>query len=305
MRRSLPRFTLTTFAVLFGCLILLASTSKAEKPRIKVVMESPQGFIDDLEYLVVDLAEEKKQWDDNLFPSIDIFLIGVDREAPLRFDVLLNDAGPGEEAGYRFQPSIPVEAGRAGLREFITNNLNPIGIDEKLKRRGYYELTGAVFEGWMRIIGDTRAGEIPYAAIAAKDYESDIPPNMPMPEESHKDILAKGYDLAIEVLNTAEQTELRQAQTGQFVPYLMKDVARKPDEPEARFELRKLSELHKFEQLARIYVESQQATAGLTTNVEKKQGEAEFVLKALPETGLYDFIQTMGVEPSRFDAIEP
>ena len=304
MLRSLPRFTLTTFSVLFALLAATASTSLAEEPRIKVVMESPQGFIDDLKYLVVDLAQEKKQWDDNLFPSIDIFLIGVERNAPLRFDVLLNNAGPDEEAGYRFQPSIPVEAGRRGLKAFIEDNLNPIGINEKLKRRGYYELTGNVFEGWMRIVGDERKNEIRYAAIAAKDYESDIPKDMPLPKESHKDILAKGYDIAIEVLNEADQSELRQKQVDSFVPHLMKEVTRKPDEPDAKFELRKLSQLHKYEQLARIYTEALQATAGLTTNVQEKQGQAEFVLKALPETGLYDFIQTMGVKPSRFDAIE-
>ncbi len=304
MRRSLPRFTLITLSLLVCGVTLFSTTHAADKPRIKIVMESPQGFLDDLEYLVVDLAREKKQWDDNLYPSLDIFLIGVDREAPLRFDVLLNNADPGEKSGYRYQPCIPIVPGRRGLKDFIQNNLNPIGIDEKTKRRGYYQLTGNVFQGWMRLVGDEKKGQVRYACIAADGYEDDIPKNMPSPQESHKDILAKGYDLGIEVLNTADQTALRQKQADDFVPYLMKDTLRKPDESEAKFEFRKLSQLHKFEQLSRIYVQAEQATAGFTTNEAKKQGEAEFVLKALPETGLLKFIQTMGVEPSRFASVE-
>ncbi len=297
MRRSFSRFTRVALALLVTGLSVCTSTQAQDKPRIKVIMESPQGFLNDLEYLIVDLAKENKQWVDNIFPSLDIFLIGVDRNQSLRFDVLLSNANPGEAAGYRYQPCIPLVPGRKGLKDFIKDNLNPIGIDEKLKRRGYYELTGAVFQGWMRIVEDQ------YACIAAAGYEDDITEDMPLPGPSHKDFLAKGYDLGIEVVSTAGQTPLRQKQAESFVPYLMKDVARKPDESEARFNFRTLSQLHKFEQLQRIYVEAQQATAGWTTNVAKKQGEAEFILKALPETGLLDFLKTMGVEPSRFAAL--
>ncbi|MCA9026040.1 MAG: hypothetical protein KDA86_12605 [Planctomycetaceae bacterium] len=300
MCRSLQRFTFVVFSLVFTFATLCSTTNAEDKPRLKIVMASPQGFLDDLEYLVVDLAEEKKQWDDNIYPSLDIFLIGVERTAPLRFDILLSDAGEDDKSGYRYQPCIPVEAGRKGLKDFIGNNLNPIGIDEKLKKRGYYELTGNVFQGWMRILD----GDVSYACIAAAGHEDDIPKEMPLPEESHKDILAKGYDLGFEVLNTADQTELRKKQADDFVPYLMKDVAKKPDETEVWFNFRKTSQLHKYQQLHRMYVEAKQGTIGWTTDVAQKQGVAEFVLKALPETGLFDFIQTMGAEPSRFAAIK-
>ncbi|MEZ6050828.1 MAG: hypothetical protein R3C02_05465 [Planctomycetaceae bacterium] len=53
----------------------------------------------------------------------------------------------------------------------------------------------------MRIVGEDQGNQVRYACIAAKDHEDDIPKDMPLPEESHKDILAKGYDLGFEVLN--------------------------------------------------------------------------------------------------------
>ncbi|MEZ6050827.1 MAG: hypothetical protein R3C02_05460 [Planctomycetaceae bacterium] len=124
MCRSLQRFTFVVFSLVFMFATLCSTTNAEDKPRLKIVMASPQGFLDDLEYLVVDLAEEKKQWDDNIYPSLDIFLIGVERTAPLRFDIC-STMPVQMKSGYRYQPCIPVEAGRKGLKDFSSVTWTP------------------------------------------------------------------------------------------------------------------------------------------------------------------------------------
>jgi hypothetical protein len=54
----------------------------------------------------------------------------------------------------------------------------------------------------------------------------------------------------------------------------------------------------------RLYVEAQEFTIGWTTDVPNKRGEAEFVLRGLPETGLHSYLATMGAEPGHFASLE-
>jgi len=301
VRRSLPLFTLVTLALSAG-VFLPGSSLRAdeEKPRIKVLLTSSQGLIDDLEHLVVDLAKEKQQWVNNIFPSIEVFLLGVDWNKPLRWDVLVNDGQDGK-SGYRYQPCIPIDRGGREIRTFIKQNLEPIGIDPRLKKRGYYQLTGNVFEGWMRIV-DSKTKD--YACIAAEGFEDDIPEDMPHPSKSHEQLLKGGYDFALELDNTAAQTELRKLQADQLLAFFMKQIQRKPDETQAKFDLRKLTQQQKYEQLHRIYVEAEHFTVGWKTDVPENQGEAEFVLHGLPETDLFNYLATMGTAPSRFEVLE-
>ena len=129
MPPSLQRITLITLTLFVGCLSLGSAahaeklSQTEEKPRIKALLSSPQGLLDDLKYLIVDLAKEKRQWEENIQPTIEIFLFGVDYNKPLRWDVLVNNQGPDETSGYRFQPSIPLEPGPRGLKRFRKNNL--------------------------------------------------------------------------------------------------------------------------------------------------------------------------------------
>ncbi|MGE3999662.1 MAG: hypothetical protein AB7I48_05555 [Planctomycetaceae bacterium] len=302
MRQSLPRFAFLLLALSVLGLVPAPSAHAAEAPpRIKMLLSSSQGLIDDLEYLVVDLAQEKKQWEDNILPSIEIFLLGIDYKLPLRWDVLVNNEGQDEKSGYRYQPQIPIDRGGMELQTFIKDHLVPIGIIPRQKKRGYYQLTGDVFEGWMRIVDDARKD---YACIAAKGYESDIPDGMPHPSVSHEQLLGMGYDISLELANTPAFSALRLEQANDLLAFMMKDVARKPDETQADFDLRKLSQQQKYEQLHRVYVEAEHFTIGWNTQEADQRGEAEFALDALAGTDLAAYLQTMGAEASRFDALE-
>ncbi|MBX3436955.1 MAG: hypothetical protein KF861_05660 [Planctomycetaceae bacterium] len=301
MPRLLTHCTRLMLVLLVGGFAIATSAIADDPPRIKVLLSSPQGLIDDIQYLVVDLAQEKKQWDDNIRPSIEIFLLGVDYNKPLRWDLLVNNEGANQKSGYRYQPSIPINRDGAELRTFIKDNLNPIGINERQRKRDYYMLTGDVFEGWMRIVDKTKKD---YACIAAKGYEGDIPENMPHPSQSHAELLKQGYDIALDLSNSPEFNDLRKSQADSLLAFMMKDVAPKANESAAAFELRKLSQQQKYEQLHRVYVEGEHLTVGLRTSREKRQTVAEFDLRALPETPLAEYVQTMGAEPSRFDVLE-
>ncbi|MFG0297465.1 MAG: hypothetical protein ACF8PG_16275, partial [Maioricimonas sp. JB045] len=85
----------------------------AQPARIVTMLESADRLIADLNFIVVDLAKESQQWENNIFPNIDIFLIGVDPALPVGFDVLFD-----ADTGIRYQPQIPV----TDMKSFIQDN---------------------------------------------------------------------------------------------------------------------------------------------------------------------------------------
>jgi hypothetical protein len=106
------------------------------------------------------------------------------------------------------------------------------------------------------------------------------------------------------LVGSADQIHLRRLQADDLLTHFMKNVQRKPDETQAEFDFRKVSQRQKYEQMHRLYVEAQTMTIGWTTDVANKRGEAEFVVQALPETSLHSYLATLGTEPSRFTALE-
>jgi hypothetical protein len=263
------------------------------KPRVKLYMSSAERVLGDLEWIIADLAKEKAQWQNNIFPSLDIFLFGVDRNLPIRFDAMIG----GEEAGavnpgsYRYAPCIPIERGGKGIRTFIDQNLVPIGITVRQRSRGGYYSLGDVYKGWMRMVGE-------YACIGT--YESDVPKDMPHPKESHERLVEADYDLAAELDNTAEQMQERAEAFAAFQENLVDATKRQEDESEAAFAMRKAAAEHNLERMGAIYRDAQRVTFGWTTDVEKQTSQGKLYGKGLPDTDLAKLIDMLAVEHSRF-----
>ena len=143
--KTINKFIFT--ATIFCSLIATSVIADDSETRIVVGMRSAKAVIDELEYMVSELAGRVDSYENNIFPNIDIFLIGVDTEKPIRFDPIFS-----EKHGMELQPIIPI----LDLDEFLEDNLDPIGIIPERDRRvkDLYELTGTVFEGWLRVLKD-------------------------------------------------------------------------------------------------------------------------------------------------------
>lgn len=257
-------------------------------PRVVVVLSSSDAILADLEHMVVDLAGRKTDWEKSVFPNIDIFLIGVDKSQPVRYDQII-----GGEGGRREQLMVPI----ANLTEFIKDNLDPIGIVVRQDRRqkDLYRLS-EVYEGWMRVKEN-------YARFARKEHPEDVPSDMPHPSQTHKELLAQGYDVAVELDNSRTSPEDRQAAFAAFRDNTLAGIQKRPDETEEAFQLRKTNSAQSLETLERLFVESSRITIGIATDTKKSVGSGKLVLAPRPDTPLQASLKAMAEQPSRFAAV--
>ncbi len=253
--------------------------------RIVVVLKSSDEIIADLEHMVVGLADQQDDWENNVFPNIDIFLIGVDKAQPVRFDQLI-----APEGGQRQQLMVPV----ADLNDFIKDNLDPIGIIVKRDRRDrdLYELSD-VYEGWMRVKAD-------YARFTVQEHPEDVPADMPDPSATHDDLLAKGYDVAAQLQNTKTTPEQRTAAFATYRDNTLAGIQKKPSESAEAFELRKANTAQTLETMERLFVQSSDVTIGWITDASKSEGRGEFLLVPIEGTELEKTVQAQAETSSYF-----
>ena len=253
--------------------------------RIVVVISSTDALIADLEHMVVDLAGEEDKWENSVYPNIDIFLFGVDRERPIRFDQLIDGEG-----ARRYQMVIPV----SDLDEFIEDNLDPIGIivDDVKNDDTLYELSD-VFEGWMRFDNG-------YVAFAEKDFINELPKEFDEVLGKHDVLLERGYDIGIQLDNTETSLDERRDGFANFKENVLAGVKKRPDETKEAYALRYANSENSIETLEQIYVESEDITVGLIVDKEKSEGRGDLRLIPVAETELAKFIATLAEEPSHF-----
>ncbi|MEZ5943991.1 MAG: hypothetical protein R3C18_21555 [Planctomycetaceae bacterium] len=278
--------------VLAGCTLLAGVTLAEDKPtHIVAGVSGANDVLRDLKYIVVELAKKDDAWENVVEPNITIFLIGVDEARPVRFDALLDDS-----AEFRTLPMIPI----SNLKDFLNDNLNPIGIIPKRNRRDkdLYELTGDVMTGWLRHLPDGGA----YAVISKE--QNDVPKDMEHPAESHKELVEKGYLLFAHLKNEPETAEGRAKAFGTFSSNVTDGIQKRPDETKEAYELRKIWSKQQMDQLRQWFVECGEFEAGLTIDSEAKQSVADLLFSALPDTDLSKAIGKLGSEPSYFAAVE-
>lgn len=285
-----PRLSLISAAVVWIGMCFTVSTARAEDPpRAVIVLSSADALLADLEHIVVDLAGKKKDWEVNVFPNIDIFLIGVDKSKPVRYDQIMAADG-----GRREQLMVPIEK----LTDFIKDNLDPIGIIAKKdkKDKDLYKLTGGVYDGWMRVKHN-------YAYFALEKHPEDVPANIAPPDAAHAHLLKKGFDVAAELDNSKTTPEGRRAAFAVFRDNTLAGLQKRPDETNEAFALRKLNSEQSLETMERLFVESSLATIGWTTDSEKNAGTGRLVLKAEPNTDLAALLKLQGENASRFAGV--
>ncbi|MFO1094426.1 MAG: hypothetical protein U0992_14145 [Planctomycetaceae bacterium] len=285
--RSLSAFRA---ALALSCL-LLTGLARAEDapPRAVMVLKSVDDLLKDLEHIIGDLAGKKKEWQNNVFPNIDIFLFGVDKTKPVRYDQIV-----GGKEGRREQMIVPV----ADLKLFITDDLDPIDIIAKPDRKdkSLYELKGDGYPGFMRYVHD-------YAYFARKEHKEDVPEKIAPPSETHQKLLDAGYDVAAQLDNSKSTPEQRKAAFSSFRENTLAGIQKKPDETKEAFELRKKSSEQSLDTFERLFVEASNVIVGVEINSKENLGTGKIVLAANQDTALAGALKLQGQKHSRFAGV--
>lgn len=267
-----------------------AAPSAVPAARVVAGVGSAQSVLDSLEYLVVKLADKKKSWEDNIFPNLDIFLIGVSTDHPIRFDMVFDPVN-----GYLTQAIIPTE----NLKDFRMDNLDPIGIGtvQDKKDRNLFECVGTVYEGWMRYLPKP----VPYS-VFFKQLEA-IPANMPHPENLHQPLAEKDYMAFLYMANPAEGIERRRAAFDTYRKTADESFKKLSTESRDQYEFRKAMRDETLAIFKQLLSEVAHGEFGARIDQEKGSFPTQLNLVALPETPLARDLKTIREHGSQFAAV--
>jgi hypothetical protein len=277
------------------CLAAAPPAAADDQPtRVTVYIASADNVLSDIQYMVSDLAGQPDVWADKVAPNIEIFLIGLDRSLPVRFDALMS--GPD---GNRSLLMIPLTGGDA--REFLRDNMRPIGVFNTPKgapvgrppRSVFWQLTSdpaaPVFDGWMRAAHT-------YGYISS--VESDLPEDIAPPDASHAHLAAGGYDLAAQLLSPQEGEADRAAAFEQYRARVVDALAKYDDETAEEFEVRKLIVEQQFERLEFLFMQTDEIGAYWT--LDGGQGQLDLVVDPTAGTQMESDFQASANRESFF-----
>ena len=266
-----------------GGFVSTAVAQEETSPKVSIMQRGADKLLRDLEF-VMKLTDpgEQKQWP-IMKDYLDIFLPGIDREKPIRIDVILGNKVE------RYVSSFPV----TNIKTFRKKNLDAIGIESRKMRqkRQLYKTSGMVFEGFFRHLHD-------YATFAEKI--SDIPANMPDPRQGIAPLVAGKYDLAFDGRNQAPgQAERRKwfQKNGKEYLALFK---KKKKETADDFEIRKMFADFLLDESERVYVEASHLKLGWITDPVAKNARVEILMAPLAYTSFERAVKLLGQQPSYF-----
>ncbi|WP_417851629.1 hypothetical protein [Thalassoglobus sp.] len=280
------------FSLALGANSLAPSEAAAQEEEIRVIsgLGSSELLIGDLEHIVSKVAGRDDSFQDNIFPNIDIFLYGVDPAKGVRLDPIFS-----EKHGMELQLIVPI----ADLDEFLNDNLDPIGIESKRDRRDrdLYELSGTVYEGWLRSLKDPEY-------IVMFPRKEAIPKGMGHPAKLHEELVKKGYLLFAKLDNSKSKLETRKSAFEKMQTTSLDGIEKRPDETEKAYELRKAVLKQQLSVLQQWFVESQETVLGGKLDREKNVALTELFFSAIEKTQLQEDILRVRDEPSYFTPVE-
>lgn len=286
------------FATLVS-LVLISPTpslrANDEAARLVGGIRTSDQLIADLEYMVVKLAGRDQAWVNSILPNIEIFLIGVATDQPLRFDFVLD-----AEHGRRVQGIIPIDR----LNDFLQDNLDPIGI-EPVRVRGdstLHELKGKVYEGWLRYLEKPT----PYAVFFPKEQfptAQSIPKEFPNLLKQHERVIQDGFGSFVHLINGAQGAAARRSAAQKLRAEALEKLQKTPEESRNAFELRKAIVEQRMNVVEQWLVEAAEVKGGLAIDQQKGNGTSLLHIAALPDTQLHRNIERVGQEASHFQAV--
>jgi hypothetical protein len=294
-------FSSATLLLFLAFAVSISESTQAEGPaappseagRVVAGLGNTQQLFDDLEYMVVKLAGRETVWVNNIFPNLDIFVIGVSDDRPVRFDLVIDPAH-----GRRVQGIIPV----ADLRDFLDDNLDPIGIVPRRDRgdRNLYRLSGEVYDGWMRYF-ESYAIFFPDEAFPSPDL---LPKDLSGLLKQHDRVAADGYTAFAHLVNESGSVEGRKSAFNKIRSSALEKVKKKPEESQETFDLREAWITQQLQLLEQWFSEAAEIKGGLAVDREKGLANSSLHFAALPGTPLAENINQVSQQASRFQTVD-
>lgn len=282
---------LAVWAVLAVLTFSWSNTFAEEMPQLTIVQSGTDPLIADLKALVIDLADEKKAWDKSLYPTLELFLAGIDPKAPLQLDILFD-----ENAEQIYRILVPILDKQKGQKVFLSDNVELLGIDvEKDPADSNLKHLSEGYEGYLRFAHD-------YAFFAPKGYQNLVPKDVEDPATTIQSYLDGKYDVAGGFTNPTTGVESRRSAIEALSKEVLAGLKKKRSESAEEFELRKLISKHSFDRLARYFSEAAELKFGWIT--EADSGEGMLQISAIPETQLAEQFGRMGKLQTQFAGVE-
>lgn len=286
------------FAFLAAATVVSASPVRAQEaeadnglPLITIMHGGVNQLDKDLDFLL-KLAGPKAAAQLPLIASIiPAFTDGIDLTRPITVDIILEDP-----RDYRI--SLPIN----DLKALLKNIGGFAGVKARqVAKNKWVFKDGPAFSGvaiWIDINKNGRPDKGDYLVLAQD------PKNIPANFTPLKAIeRLKKYHLAASVTNTAAGAAGRKKAMATIREELEAVNRPLPNETDDQYELRKLAQNHRMDELERLFVDAEELVLGWTTDYVENEGRLELELSALPETQLARDIAAMGEDPSLFSAI--
>ena len=273
-KRSTGRSAVAGLAAVTLALLLPNTAAAADPVRIITALRSTDEVQSDIKFLVADLAGERASYDELIRDFIDILLFGLETRQPARFDAMLVGDEP-----YRLAMALPL----ADLDEFIEENLEPVNINVRRRRRtrDTYDLRGNVYDGVMKV---AEAGGRSVALLARE--EIDLPPSSgPGSPGSVAASLLGGsdWDLLLHVGPESGTPEQRQAVAEAMKARRLDDIERRAEETPAQLALRKVVAGHSADRMVRLLGGAE--TIDLKTRLDQAARESTSRMVMVPRPG--------------------
>jgi len=222
---------------------------------------------------------------------IPAFVGGVDLDRAITVDIIL-----GNPRDYRV--SLPI----ANLNALLKNIAGFAGAKGvRVGKNKWVFRGGKAFAGVAIVFdtnGDGKLGPGDYMVLA--NSAANIPKEFSPLVAINR---LKKYHMAASVTNTATGAKDRTAVIDAIRDELQEATSRLPNETDDQFELRKLAQNHRIDELERLFVDAEELILGWTIDYTKKEGRLDLELSALPGTQLAADIAGLGNDPSLFSSI--
>lgn len=283
---------------ILACLSIGLSVASAQQAHHSEVIIGHRG-VDalkaDFRYLLSLTTPQEQAQEENLVGFIELMELGVDLEKAIRVDVLTG-TNP---------PTYVVSAGYAPPLEDLMANLDGAGFVLKDSGPNLWEILPPD-KGWLRVLPEAKT------AILVFDKESDhsllkqIILKMSAPLPAVQPLLSDGANVAVSLTNTAKTPAdqlLRKNSFGEIRAVQLDTLQKRPSETQTQFQIRKQLMENQLNEIERLLVEADSASAKAMLNKEQGTARVAFDATAIAETSFAATLAEFGKTPDLFASI--
>lgn len=272
-----------------------ASAQEAHHPQISIVHSGIGRLKSDIK-LMMDLATEDQQWWDNWDTVIDLFAFGLDYERPVLIEVL---------SGLVPAPTMIFGPYEEPVDDLLYENLEGADfVPQKVTDTLYNMLEPE--RGWFRVLPNVKYAILVLSTEQNHDLLKQLILKAADPTPVIDETLAGNASMGVRLVNKATTTddqEKRRASFQDIRAERMSLLARRPDETETEFAVRKGIVSIYLDELERLLVESARARSQTFLQSKTPDAKVTFEAEAIDGTSFADTIAGFNQTPDAFGSV--